>query len=54
VYYVNGSSGHGAMHASARGMPVAELIVDGRTTFHISPLAPDRFRTPLRAERRLL
>lgn len=54
LYYVNGSSGHGAMHAPALGMLLAELIVDGRTTVDISPLAPDRFRTLLRAECRLL
>jgi len=50
LYYVNGSSGHGAMHAPALGMLLAELIVDGRTTLDISPLAPDRFTAPLRAE----
>jgi sarcosine oxidase subunit beta len=54
LYYVNGSSGHGAMHAPALGMLLAELIVDGRTTRDISPLAPDRFRTLPRAERSLL
>jgi sarcosine oxidase subunit beta len=54
LYYVNGCSGHGAMHAPALGMLLAELIVDGRTTLDISPLAPDRFRTLPRAERRLL
>jgi sarcosine oxidase subunit beta len=54
VYYVNGSSGHGAMHAPALGMLLAELIVDGRTTLDISPLAPGRFSRPLRAEQNLL
>jgi sarcosine oxidase subunit beta len=54
LYYVNGSSGHGAMHAPALGMLLAELIVDGRTTLDISPLAPDRFSAPLRAEHNLL
>jgi sarcosine oxidase subunit beta len=54
LYYVNGSSGHGAMHAPALGMLLAELIIDGRTTLDISPLAPDRFRTPLPTEHRLL
>jgi glycine/D-amino acid oxidase-like deaminating enzyme len=42
------------MHAPALGLLLAELIVDGRTTLDISPLAPDRFRTLLRAERSLL
>jgi glycine/D-amino acid oxidase-like deaminating enzyme len=42
------------MHAPALGLLLAELIVDGRTTLDISALAPDRFRQPLRAERRLL
>lgn len=54
LYYVNGSSGHGAMHAPALGMLLAELIADGRTTLDIAPLAPDRFGTLLRAERSLL
>jgi sarcosine oxidase subunit beta len=54
LYYASGSSGHGAMHAPALGLLLAELIVDGRTTLDISALAPDRFRQPLRAERRLL
>jgi sarcosine oxidase subunit beta len=54
LYYVNGSSGHGAMHAPALGMLLAELIIDGRTTLDISPLAPNRFTTAVRAESRLL
>ncbi len=54
LYYANGSSGHGAMHAPALGMLLAELIVDGRTTLDISPLAPNRFRTLSREELRLL
>jgi sarcosine oxidase subunit beta len=54
LYYVNGSSGHGAMHAPALGSLLAELLIDGDTTLDISALAPDRFGAPLRAERSLL
>jgi sarcosine oxidase subunit beta len=39
-----GFSGHGIMHAPATGEAIAELIVDGRTSFDITPLAYDRFR----------
>jgi len=39
-----GFSGHGIMHAPAAGEAIAELIVDGRTSFDITPLAYDRFR----------
>lgn len=39
-----GFSGHGIMHAPATGEAIAELIVDGRTTLDVSPLAYDRFR----------
>jgi glycine/D-amino acid oxidase-like deaminating enzyme len=42
------------MHAPALGMLLAELIIDGRTTLDISPLAPNRFTTAVRAESRLL
>lgn len=38
-----GFSGHGIMHAPAAGEAIAELIVDGRTTFDLTPLAYDRF-----------
>jgi sarcosine oxidase subunit beta len=38
-----GFSGHGLMHAPATGEIVAELIVDGRTSFDIAPLALSRF-----------
>jgi sarcosine oxidase subunit beta len=39
-----GFSGHGIMHAPATGEAIAELIVDGRTSLDLSPLAYDRFR----------
>ncbi len=39
-----GFSGHGIMHAPATGEAIAELIVDGRTSFDVAPLAYDRFR----------
>ena len=39
-----GFSGHGIMHAPAAGEAIAELVVDGRTSFDIAPLAYDRFR----------
>lgn len=39
-----GFSGHGIMHAPAAGEAIAELIVDGRTSFDVTPLAYDRFR----------
>ena len=39
-----GFSGHGIMHAPATGEAIAELIVDGRTSLDVTPLAYDRFR----------
>jgi sarcosine oxidase subunit beta len=39
-----GFSGHGIMHAPATGALIAELIVDGRTSFDISALRASRFR----------
>jgi sarcosine oxidase, subunit beta len=39
-----GFSGHGIMHAPAAGEAIAELIVDGKTSFDVTPLAYDRFR----------
>jgi len=39
-----GFSGHGIMHAPAAGEAIAELIVDGRTSLDVTPLAYDRFR----------
>jgi sarcosine oxidase subunit beta len=44
LYFANGSSGHGVMHAPALGALLAEIIVDGRaTSLDVSPLRPDRF-----------
>jgi sarcosine oxidase subunit beta len=43
-YLVNGSSGHGVMHAPALGTLLAEIIVDGRaTSLDVSTLRPNRF-----------
>ena len=39
-----GFSGHGIMHAPATGEAIAELIVNGRTSLDVTPLAYDRFR----------
>ena len=43
VYIAAGASGHGVMHAPALGQLLAELIVDGETSFDVSALRPDRF-----------
>jgi sarcosine oxidase subunit beta len=44
LYLVNGSSGHGVMHAPALGHLLAEIIVDGRaTTIDTHALRPQRF-----------
>jgi glycine/D-amino acid oxidase-like deaminating enzyme len=43
-YYVNGSSGHGVMHAPALGALLAEIVTEGRAvSLDATPLAPDRF-----------
>jgi sarcosine oxidase subunit beta len=43
-YFINGSSGHGVMHAPALGHLLAEIIIDGRaTTLDTSSLRPSRF-----------
>lgn len=43
-YLINGSSGHGVMHAPALGQLLAEIICDGQaTTLDVRCLAPDRF-----------
>ena len=38
-----GFSGHGIMHAPATGELIAELIVDGRTSFDIAAFRASRF-----------
>lgn len=43
LYLVNGSSGHGVMHAPALGQLLAELVVDGRPSLDLTPLRPSRF-----------
>ena len=44
LYVVNGSSGHGVMHAPALGQLLAEIIVDGRAqSLDIHALRPSRF-----------
>ena len=44
LYFANGSSGHGVMHAPALGQLLAEIIVDGAaTSLDVSALRPDRF-----------
>jgi len=41
---VNGSSGHGVMHAPALGQLVAEILLDGRAhSLDLHPLRPERF-----------
>ena len=44
LYLINGSSGHGVMHAPALGQLLAEVILDGAaSTLDISALRPTRF-----------
>jgi len=44
LHLVNGSSGHGVMHAPALGQLAAERILDGRfTSLDVSELRPSRF-----------
>jgi sarcosine oxidase subunit beta len=44
LYFINGSSGHGVMHAPALGQLLAEVICDGQaTTLDVSALSPTRF-----------
>lgn len=44
LFLINGSSGHGVMHAPALGQLLAEIILDGKpTTLDASPLDPNRF-----------
>ena len=44
LYCINGSSGHGVMHAPALGQLLAEIICDGvASTLDVSCLRPSRF-----------
>ena len=43
IYVAAGFSGHGFKLAPAVGLSLAELLSDGRTTFDLELLAPDRF-----------
>lgn len=44
LYLINGSSGHGVMHAPALGHLLAEIMLDGRaTTLDVTALRPLRF-----------
>ncbi len=46
-YLVNGSSGHGVMHAPALGQVLAEIVLDGKaSSLDATPLASDRFAKP--------
>jgi sarcosine oxidase subunit beta len=43
-YLINGSSGHGVMHAPILGQLLAEMILDGQTrALDVRPLRPTRF-----------
>jgi sarcosine oxidase, subunit beta len=44
LYLVNGSSGHGVMHAPALGQLVAEIIGGERPAIDVTALRPSRFR----------
>lgn len=43
-WLINGSSGHGVMHAPALGQLLAELIIGAKPTLDVHPLRPTRFR----------
>ncbi len=43
LFYINGFSGHGLMHAPAAGLVAAESICGKKTSVDISPLAEERF-----------
>ncbi len=56
LFYANGASGHGVMHAPALGALVAEIVLDGTaTSLDVTALRPERFAsTAARAARELL
>jgi sarcosine oxidase subunit beta len=44
LFLINGSSGHGVMHAPALGQLLAEIMSDGQaSSLDVGPLAPGRF-----------
>lgn len=43
LFLINGSSGHGVMHAPALGQLLAEILVGTPASLDVSALAPDRF-----------
>ena len=44
LYLINGSSGHGVMHAPALGQLLSEIISDGKAaSLEVSALSPSRF-----------
>ncbi len=43
LFFVNGFSGHGLMHAPAAGLVSAEIICNQEPSVDIMPLSPDRF-----------
>lgn len=44
LYFANGFSGHGVMHSPATGRALAEIMLDGKTSFmDVSCLSLDRF-----------
>jgi sarcosine oxidase subunit beta len=46
LFLANGFSGHGVMHSPATGRALAEIVVDGESTFiDVSCLSIDRFRS---------
>ena len=47
LYLINGSSGHGVMHAPALGMLLAQIMTDGHArTLDVEALSPGRFAKP--------
>jgi sarcosine oxidase subunit beta len=43
LMFVNGSSGHGVMHAPALGLLAAQLVTGAATAINVHPLRPSRF-----------